>query len=202
MESPNVFFETPSLAAYLNEFLPAEDATKLAETIAGIPVGTVTPQEADPADLLLAERNEGNISHYGAELGLEYFANENWTLGGTYTYRNRNFFKKGANPLARDKALNAPKYQFGARVEYEDPAWGLRTQLRFRYLDGYPVRSFFGDFVDTYSVLDLNARYQLPFDRNLSLTLSVQNSLNNKHKEHAAGPEIGRLSILKLNYSL
>lgn len=67
-----VFFDSASLAAYLEGFMPTEAAAGLAAGIAAIPLGTVTPLEAgalNPADIVLTFRNfVGDVSLYGLDL--------------------------------------------------------------------------------------------------------------------------------------
>jgi outer membrane receptor protein involved in Fe transport len=71
-----------------------------------------------------------------------------------------------------------------------------------RYIDSFPVISGVGrGTVPSYFVMDINASYKLPFNRNFELALSIQNLLNNLHTEFVAVPEIGRLAILRLKYS-
>ncbi len=62
VETPSVFYDPVSLTAYLSNFLPTANAQALAASIAGIPVGTIKPEQAvHPADLMLTYRNFGDI---------------------------------------------------------------------------------------------------------------------------------------------
>jgi iron complex outermembrane receptor protein len=181
--------------------LSTEDASTLAASITEIPVGTITPEEGSPANLLVTTRTFGEISHFGVELGLTYYTNKYWVLSGNYSYINKNFWKKKeGEPDAI--SLNAPKHKFGAAILYRNRVLGLKTQLRMRYIDSFPVISGIGrGSVASYFVMDLNTSYKLPFNKNFELALSVQNLLNKKHREFIAVPEIGRLAIVRLMYS-
>jgi len=202
VETPNVFFEPASLADYLSNFMPREDALELAESISTrIPVGTVTPEEGDPADLLVTTRTYGNVSHYGVELSLAYYTLGYWALRGNYSYVSENFWKRKVGE-PEDVALNAPKHKIGVAVHYNNPNLGFISQLRLRYIDNFPVISGVGrGTVPSYFVVDINASYKLPFNRSFELALSIQNLLNNLHTEFVAVPELGRLAILRLKYS-
>jgi iron complex outermembrane receptor protein len=201
VETPNVFFEPNSLAAYLRNFMSTAIADSLAEIITGIPVGTVTPEEGDPADLLVTTRTFADISHFGGELSLTYYSNNYWAFNGNYSYMSKNFWeRKEGEP--DDIALNAPKHKIGLGIQYTNLQLGLNSHLRMRYVNDFPVISGIGiGSVPSYFVMDLFTSYMLPFNRNFEIVLSVQNLLNNKHREFIAVPEIGRLAIIRLKYS-
>jgi iron complex outermembrane receptor protein len=200
MATPNVFFDPGSLETYLSAFLPAENAAGLAGVIAEIPLGTVTPREAgeqDPGDLMFTDRNlSRTLSLYGADLSLTYYAGPNWQLQGAYSYLSKDFFEK------EDFTLNAPRHKFSGSIQYLHPESGLDARLGLRYVHGFP---FFGGVyrgrVESYTVLDFTADYPLPFSRQTHLTLSVQNLLNNKHREFVGAPEIKRLSLVRISHS-
>jgi len=202
VETPNVFFEPASLESYFISFgISADTASALSAEIAKIPVGTVTPKEGDPADLLVTTRTYGNVSHYGVELSLAYYTLGYWALRGNYSYVSENFWeRKSGEP--EDVALNGPKHKIGVAVNYNNPNLGFFSLLRLRYIDSFPVISGVGrGTVPSYFVVDINASYKMPFNRSFELALSIQNVLNNLHREFIAVPEIGRLAILRLKYS-
>lgn len=202
VETPNVFFDSTSLTSYFISLgMSDTSASDLSSVIADIPVGTVTPEEGDPADLLVTTRTYGNVSHYGIELSLAYFTLGYWAFKGNYSYVSENFWERKVGE-PEDVALNAPKHKIGVAVHYNNPNFGLISQLRLRYIDNFPVISGVGrGTVPSYFVMDINASYKLPFNRNFELALSIQNLLNNLHTEFVAVPEIGRLAILRLKYS-
>jgi iron complex outermembrane receptor protein len=202
VETPNVFFDPASLTSYFISLgISADSASALSAAITEIPVGTITPEEGDPADLLLTTRTFGNVSHYGVELSLTYYTLGYWTFRGNYSYVSENFWeRKPGEP--DDIALNAPKHKIGVAIHYNNRGLGLNSQLRLRYIDNFPVISGVGrGTVPSYFVMDINASYNLPFNRNFELALSIQNLLNNLHTEFITVPELGRLAILRLKYS-
>ncbi|UCH65618.1 MAG: TonB-dependent receptor [Ignavibacterium sp.] len=199
--TPWVFFEPTSLTAYLSNFMASEDALALAAVIGSIAVGTVTPEEGDPADLLVTTRTYSDISHYGVELDLTFFTKRHWIISGNYTYVSKNFWERKLGE-PDDVSLNAPINKIGLSVQYDNPKFGLNSKLRFRYIDNFPVISGIGrGSIPSYFLIDFNASYKVPFDQKLELALSIQNLLNNLHYEFVAVPEIGRLAILRIKYS-
>ena len=178
----------------------ADELTTLFVTNGGrIPFGTVTPEEAnDPVAVTATYRNFGDISLNGADFKFAYFLNENWNIGGNYSYVSKNLFENVDN--LRDIALNAPSNKIGVSVEYLNVGLSnLAAQLRVRFVDGFPVNSgVYHGTVERYTTFDLSAGYDLPFSPNTRLSLTIQNLLNNEHQEFVGVPEIGRLSILRV----
>ena len=181
----------------------ADELTTLFVTNGGrIPFGTVTPEEAnDPVAVTTTYRNFGDISLNGADFKFAYFLNENWNVGGNYSYVSKNLFENVDN--LRDIALNAPSNKFGVSVEYLNAGLSnLAAQLRMRFVDGFPVNSgVYHGTVERYTTFDLSAGYGLPFSPNTRLSLTIQNLLDNKHQEFVGVPEIGRLSIMRVTQS-
>lgn len=209
VETPNVFINPTTFIPALVQDMVATGlidqasatgiATSIAQTFGPLPIGLVSPREIQNAtDVILTYRNFGDISLDGADLGFTYHANRNWVFGGTYSYVSEDLFPKNSDQ-PHDIALNAPQHKFGASIQYLKPDVGLETQLRLRFVDGFPVNSgvYLGD-VHSYRLLDLNVGYELPFSRNTRLTLTVQNLLDEKHREIVGAPEIGRLAIVRL----
>jgi iron complex outermembrane receptor protein len=226
LETPNVFFDTEAIAAYLyqqvrdsldanpaydsvlalvdayygnNNGDPADDLAYLFSSwVDSIPVGTVTPQEAyDPTAILVTYRNFGDISFYGADLHLAYHINQNWNVSAMYSYISKNYFEKSEDQV-HDIHLNAPRNKAGLSAQYLNPRWGLDVGARYRFVDAFDMDSpFFGSTVEAYHLVDFNAG--VGFVYNTRLVLTVQNLFDNKHIEFVGGPEIGRLAILRLN---
>ncbi|MDH3732307.1 MAG: TonB-dependent receptor [Gemmatimonadota bacterium] len=205
VQTPNAFYDAASLTTYLTGFMPADEAAGLAAGIAAIPLGTITPSEAgalSPADLILTFRNfKGDVSLWGTDLNLQYSPTPRWGIGVNYSHISKDLFPRGPNQI-QDIALNAPMNKVNGIVTFRDPAIGLDTGVRIRYVDSFPVLSgVFAGTVDSYTVVDVNAAYPLPFHRRATLRLSVQNLFDNEHFEYIGTPAIGRLAMLQLAYS-
>ena len=170
-----------------------EIVTLFAGGAASIPFGTVTPEQAfDPTAVALTYRNFGEITLNGLDVNLAYFPSDQWSLTGSYSWVDKTLFEK-VDDIA-DIALNAPgnKFKLGTSYTFDQPQLTLGAQ--WRYVGAFRQQSgvFVGD-VDSYSLLDLNASYRLPFGHNLRLGVDVSNALDAKHRTFIGAPEIGRL---------
>ena len=169
-----------------------EIVTLFAGGAASIPFGTVTPEQAfDPTAVMLTYRNFGEITLNGLDVNLAYFPSDQWVLTGNYSWVDKTLFEK-VDDIA-DIALNAPgnKFKIGTSYTFDQPQLTLGAQ--WRYVGAFRQESgvFVGD-VDSYSLLDLNASYRLPFGP-MRLGVDVSNALDTKHRTFIGAPEIGRL---------
>ena len=161
-----------------------------------IPFGTVTPEQAsDPTAVMLTYRNYGDISLNGLDCSLTYYLNPSWSLGGNYSFVSKDLFETNL----RDIALNAPKNKFGANVQYNNINLGLAAGVRMNFVASFPVNSgvYIGE-VESYSTIDVNAGYDIPFGPSPRLSLTVQNVLNTMYQPFIGAPDIGRLSLVRL----
>ncbi len=189
-----------------------ELATIFTSGAAQIPYGTVTPQEAfDPVSILLTYRNFGKVSLNGMDVNLTYYASPQWVFAGNYSFVTKNgfnLFKKPNRVIFRnldgvtDIALNAPGNKATLSLQYRAPQRGYDTELRVRYVEGFPMDSgvFVGE-VQTYTVVDFNFGYDLPFAQGTRFSLNVQNLLDKEHREFIGAPILGRLILSRLTYS-
>ena len=168
----------------------------LIRKFASIPAGTVTPEEAsDPTAVMLTYRNYGDISLNGLDCSLTYYLNPSLSFGGNYSFVSKGLFETDL----RNIALNAPKNKFGANVQYNNINLGLAAGVRMNFVAGFPVNSgvYIGE-VESYSTIDVNAGYDIPFGPSPRLSLTVQNVLNNMYQPFIGAPDIGRLSLVRL----
>ena len=175
-----------------------ELATVFAAGAAGIPFGTVSPEQAwDPTAVLLTYRNFGEITFYGLDLAFGYYPGESWNLTGGYSFVSDDFFPKLDG--ITDVALNAPMHKFNVGGSWRLPQYDLGLGARVRYTGGFPMNSgvYVGD-VDAYTSLDLRSRYDLPFADGLHLLVSVDNVLDSAYRSFVGAPEIGRLAHAQL----
>ncbi|MDZ7269695.1 MAG: TonB-dependent receptor [candidate division KSB1 bacterium] len=189
-----------------------ELATIFTRGAAQIPYGTATPKEAfDPVAILLTYRNFGKVSLNGVDFNFAYYASPQWVLAGNYSFVTKsglNFFKRPNRVIYRnldgvtDIALNAPGNKATLAVQYRSAQRGYDTELRARYVEGFPMDSgvFVGE-VQTYTVMDFNFGYDLPFARGTRFSLNVQNLLDKEHREFIGAPILGRLILSRLTYS-
>lgn len=162
----------------------------------GIPLGTISAEQAsDPAAVMVTYRNFGSISLYGADLSFAYYPNETWTFMGNYSYVSEDLFPNLDN--IGDIALNAPRHKFNVGAEYKLPNAPLAIGGKLRYRGSFPMNSgvYMGP-VDSYTIVDLNASYQLPLSNDrfkLVLSAEANNVLNKKYRSFIGAPLIGRM---------
>ncbi len=182
-----------------NNGTPADEVASLITLSATqIPLGTISPEEAsDPTAVLLVRRNFGDISLSGLDAAVTILPGDSWIVGGTLSLVTENFFRNVDG--VEDIALNAPKTKAGFSLGRRFKDLGLNTNLRLRFVDGFPVRSdVYVGKVDPYSVADLTLNYSFPYRAITSINLTIQNLTDNKHREFVGVPEIGRVGILRL----
>ena len=175
-----------------------ELATIFAAGAAQIPFGTVSPEQAyDPTAVILTYRNFGDVTLYGFDLAAGYYATDNLEFSGSYSFVDDNFFENLGG--IDDVALNAPKHKVKFGTDYRMPQYGLRLGARVRYNGEFPMDSgVYVGAVDSYTTLDLSARYELPFGEGLYLLTNIDNALDDRHRAFIGAPEVGRLTYLQL----
>lgn len=210
VETPGVFVDRKALAEVLATDIQAPALIRdiLVNAIAqdaridSLSFGMISPLEVrNGTDFILSWRNIGDVAVSGLDLSLTYYFNRNWNVTGNYSFVNRDFFR--SEDGFSDVALNAPKHKVGAILNYDNPRTGLGGNFRLRFVDSFPAKSgIFVGTVDQYAVVDISTNYRLPFSNHTRLTLSVQNIMNNRHREFVGLPEIGRLALMRLTQTL
>lgn len=202
VETPNIFYERTSLQTYLTPFVGPTNAAALAAAVAQIPVGTVTPTNSpltNDSDLVLTYRNFGDLKRWGADAAFQAIVTENWSLTGSYSWVNKNFFPRSEVGGISDVALNAPKNKASLGAAYRQIPHGVTVDVRGRWVEGFPMNSgVFVGYIDTYRLLDATLAYRFPFAQNTVLSLNVQNVLDDKHQEFIGAPELGRFIMTQL----
>ena len=213
VESPNVFLDPASTGAFLASRLgplvqagvvTSEQIAELAAGLAAVPVGAVTPDQFDSPDLVMASRNFGSASYWGTDLSAQIIASDRVSLTAGYSFQSQECFDfndDGDCPGSDDLALNAPSHKGSLGFAFTDRAGGFLFDARWRFSDGFEMRSgVFAGTVDAYHVLDVTAGYQLPFQPNARLEMTVYNALDNRHREFVGAPELGRLALVRVRY--
>ncbi|MEJ2218409.1 MAG: TonB-dependent receptor [Gemmatimonadota bacterium] len=212
VETPAVFFDATSLAAYLRNYISDPTmALLVANAIAGVPGSGLTgvplgvvnwdnPLVNGP-NMYLTFRNFGKVDLWGSDVTVDALLTDRISVQLDYSHVSDNFFPKQKIGGLSDVPLNAPRDKGAATVRYRDELRGLQAQARVRYVGAFPMNSgaFIGD-IAAYTLLDLDAAARLPF-RNAELSLSVQNVLNHLHREFVGAPELGTVALLRLRYA-
>jgi iron complex outermembrane receptor protein len=202
VETPSIFYHQPTLQAYLTPFVGAANATALSTAIAQIPVGTVTPTNSaltNDSDLVLTYRNFGDLKRWGADAAFQAIVTDNWSMTGSYSWVNKNFFPQSEVGGISDVALNAPKNKASLGVTYRQSPTGVTVDLRGRWVEGFPMNSgVFIGYVDTYKLMDATLAYRFPFAQNTLVSVNVQNVFDDKHFEFVGAPQLGRFIMTQL----
>lgn len=213
VESPNVFLDPATTAAYVNARLrplvdggqmTQQDVDALVTGLVSIPMGTVSPAEWDAADILLSYRNVGDVNLWGFEAGADYVVSPSVTLGGSVSFASKNCFdldQDGACASPVDRAMNAPRWKGHLNAQLTGEASGLSGQARVRFISGFPQSAgvFVGD-VNGYTLVDASLGYRFKRLPNVTAVLTASNLLGSLHRPMIGAPEIGRLTMLRLRY--
>lgn len=217
VETPSVFLDGTSVGTYIATRLqlagvPAVAATafagQAAPTIAMIPLGTVAPDQRDNSALLLTYRNFGDVNLWGADIGFEAEVADRVFALGAYSWVSEECFDFDKTPgcsSSADIALNAPTNKGSFGLAFRDrraAGTGLEIGARARFSGEFPMNSgvYIGK-IDSYTVFDVNAAYDVPTVQGLRAALTVNNVFDNKHLEFIGAPEIGMVALLQLTYA-
>jgi hypothetical protein len=189
--------------------------TQLGGGIAQVPVGVIASPEmhASGAQVLTTYYNvQDEIDIRGIDLAVTYLLTSNLSVGGTMSLVNEDVF---TSQKGEKITLNAPKTKWTGSTAFRKPEWGFDTELRIRYNSEFPVRS--GVYngtdciggqepghepcVDSYTLVDMNASYQLPGIRGATLQLYAQNLLNEGYRSFPGVPTTRRMLLTRLKYN-
>lgn len=208
--TPSVFLATAPLAAYLGRFMPAAQAGALAAAIGGvdgnskapgIPLATISPTgPLGNGDILLSYRNVGDVKLWGADMSAEYFANDNLSFSGSYSWVSDNLFPAKRSGEA-DLSTNAPRNKALLSARAHTSARDASVELRGRYVGGFRmVDGVWNGNVDAFTVADIEAGVAIPGARDARFTLTVQNVADKRHSEFYLAPVLGRMLLARVQY--
>jgi outer membrane receptor protein involved in Fe transport len=191
--TPNVFFDQASLESYLAQFMSAGQAAQIAGAVAGIPMGTVTPEQAtNPTDLQLGQFRVPGINYWGAALDLEVAITPELSARGAYTYISEDLIVGQQNARV---VFNNPKNQIVLGVGYVNPRIGFNATLQGRHLQSYPgANGSFQAQMPGYTLVDVVVGYRIP-RTNIALSVTAYNVFDDVHQELPGAAAIGRLVI-------
>jgi iron complex outermembrane receptor protein len=184
---------------------------------AALPVGVINPEQqanspTKDTDVIATYRNFGEVTVNGMDLSFFYNATANWAFGVNYSFVTENGFNifkrpnrviyRNVDNTGNNIPLNAPGNKVALSIQYRAPQRGYDAELRGRYIDGFPHETgvFIGE-VQTYSVLDFNFGYELPFSKGTRWSINALNILDKKHREFIGAPIMGRLILTRLTQS-
>lgn len=225
--TPNVFLESNTLTDYVAPYITAiyndptyyvvkglidgsldenGDGSGLEEFIAtvvgagsGVPMGTVVPTQFNDASIYVTYVNIGDVSVYGTDIGLTYYANEDLKLSAAYSWVD-----KDSIPLEGAQfgyvALNAPKNKFGFRASLDIDKIEMNVGLNFRWQASFPANS--GAYVGTVEQvhdMDLTLNYTPHWWQNSMFSLAISNLYNHEQQYFVGAPVMGRTTFFKVS---
>jgi len=201
--------------AFLNTPNAAFGGISFGQLVNALPFHATVPTDQVPANgtnhIAAGYRTFDERTFIGADLGLEYYFNDDFSAFFNYSWVNKITFmqkvvgNEGAGKLPT--YLNIPKNKFRLGVTYA-PSMGLRGSLSFQHDDAYVANA--GQFstdnpatpevekTDPRNLVDASVGYK--FDFGLAIDASASNVLNNKYRYLPNMPEIGRRAMVKLTY--
>lgn len=194
---------------------PAEAAALIVGLASGslpsntTPVAIVQAQENNPGvgevpELMLAYRNFGNVTYYGMDITTQFLVNEQLSVFANGSWVSDDFFDNTELDEENDAlalALNAPAMKVKGGFTYDSPS-GWSVNAAARYVDSFPVRSGpYVGMVEDYFLIDLGGGYEFrSVAPGLRLDVTLENILNNEHREFVGAPEMGFIGMAKLTY--
>jgi len=211
--TPNTTLNGADVAAYLAGFgIPPEQAAVIGETIGGIPLGVITPQEVtiQESPLLFTYQNFGDFDVVGLDFSAEWQFSPQWFFGMRMNWVNKDNFNSGPggdgvcadNPLFPTcVSLNAPKFKTSGVIGYRGWGTGFFGNVGVRYIDGFFANSgaYFGP-VDGYTTMDLSFGYSIPALRGMSVQVDVTNMFDKSYKSFPGTPSLGRVILGRITY--
>jgi outer membrane receptor for ferrienterochelin and colicins len=170
--------------------------------VSNLPIGVITPMQADGPEMLLVTRNIGDVTLMGVDFNFGVYLSKNLTLNANYTYVDKDSISVPGAQFGY-VALNAPKHKGNAAVNYRFEKWGLNVGARVQWMSGYPVST--GNFVGrvhAYHDVDVDVSWSPSFLPEVNATLSIQNVYNNRHQFFIGSPVIGSMALLRLSYKI
>jgi iron complex outermembrane receptor protein len=212
--TPSVFLDAASLTTYLANYVSAADAQRLATLIGGVsgsratpglPLGTVAPSGllGGSPDVLVTYRNFGALHRVGSDVGAQWMLGGGLSVTGAYSWTNKVLWSRAELGGISDIALNAPGNRASLVVQERDGARGYSAYVRVRYAGAFPMNSgvYVGD-VSAYTLADAGVAYRVPRRPDMLLTVTADNLLDHLHREFVGAPEIGRLVMAQIQYTI
>jgi len=217
VETPNVFLDKATLQSYLTAQLtpvvgPAQApviaaavagalaGTSGSSTNTGVPLGVVNfdnPLSA-ASDVIVTYRNFGKLTVWGGDLGTEYNFTNRFSLAGTYSYVNKDFFPRSEVGGVQDISLNAPRTKGSLAGRFHDDAAGWNSELRVRSVAEFPVYSFINGTIPSYTLVDAQLAVKPAFLEGWQWSVNATNLFDHKHLEFVGGSQLGRLIVTRM----
>ncbi len=187
-----------------NSFIPGatvfDNNAKQLYPVFGAVETTLVPQGDNITHISAGYRRFGNAtrSHFGADLALEYFVNDEFSVWGNTSWLSQNVWIPGQSDddgLPFSSYLNAPKFKYRLGLKYLKEG-GLRFGTTFQHDDSFQSnQGVFSGTVQERNLVDANLGYD--FGDGIELDISATNLFDQKYRTYPNLPVIGRRVIVK-----
>jgi hypothetical protein len=180
--------------------MPTAQAQPLAQTIATIPVGTISPREVPGADILIFQpaAQGGRYSLWGVDVTLGWQASDLVSVTAGYSFASKDSTDLGGS--AGHLLFQTPRHKGNLSIDLRDLPRGYRGYLRGRAAAAFSVSSpAYVGRVDAFAVFDAGVGVRLPRMGETWLSLDALNLFDHEHAEFVGTPEIGRLLMSRLS---
>ena len=168
------------------------------EAGAGLPVGTISPTQYPDGAKYVTYVNLGDISVFGADLGVTWYASDALTMQFSYSWVDKDSVPLEGAQLGY-VGLNAPKNKLAVRGFYDIKKLDLNVGLNFRWQESYPANS--GAYVGTVEQihdLDLTLNYSPDYIKDTQFSLLITNLYNHEQQYFVGAPKIGSTYFFKI----
>ncbi|MEZ4885133.1 MAG: TonB-dependent receptor [Chitinophagales bacterium] len=178
----------------------------LAQVFAALPFHATAQTDQVPDNgithLAAGYRTFDERDYWGADLGLEYYFDQDLSAFFNYSWLSTNSFMQnviGVEGDALPTYLNIPKNKYRLGVTYT-PESGIRGNIAFQHDDSYfaDAGQFAGD-TEVRNLIDAAVGYK--FTNGLAVDLTATNLFNNEYRYWTNMPKIGRRVLAKLTYT-
>ena len=121
---------------------------------------------------------------------------EEFSARGTYSWMSKNVIT--GLPTIGDLTLSAPRHKGAVAVRYQRAETGFTANAGVRTVGTFPVAGLISGRVSTYTLFDVGVGYRIPGTTDVTIFLTGQNVLDNRHREFVGAPELGRLVTTRL----
>lgn len=207
---------SPEAAAGLIVGLAAGELPDATTPVAMVVSGSNAPADGALPELMLTYRNFGNLTYWGIDASVQYFADENVSFFSNVSFVSDDFFDNeelDETNTALALALNAPTFKIKSGININIPR-GASANVAVRYVKDFPVLSgpYVGGIpepfgtgrggVDDYVLYDFTLGYDFSqYAEGLRVDLIAQNALDNRHREFIGSPQIGRVGMIRMTYT-
>jgi len=199
---------TGGASAAINTASPAFGGASLAQVFAALPFHATTPTDNVPsngvAHLAAGYRTFDAFDYWGADVGLNYFVNNDLSFFGNYSWTSENEFNpqvagatEGSTELT---SIAQPTNRYRMGVNYT-PACGFNGNLSYQHDDSFQafLGAQYSGPTDVKNLVDASLGYK--FNTGLFLGVSAQNLLDNEYRTFPGFPTIGRRVLGTLRYT-